>query len=449
MTDLRGLSRCLFGIVLFGGVAGACSSADFSAGGNDAGTSGSAGRAGGGNAGASGQGRGGSSASGGTSGSGGGGTLCAVSADCDDGLPCTRDVCGPSGVCAHPPKCGGDEPRCCDGECGECCEHSDCDDGIDCTRDECFAGFCSATPGTCASDDQYCSPTLGCVAREECEDESDCADDDPCTDDSCSNGFCVHVSCPEEGTRCCPGVGCGVCCSDSQCADAAADPCTRNVCDDGSCSAEPLCTDGERCCPNAAGDSATCAACCGADECPDDLVPCTVKVCTVNGCAQQPDSTRCAPGERCDPTLGCTGGAECDDAGDCLPAGVCQTVDCKDGRCTYGEQACNDGQTCCRAGVNVGHCQTCCSNTDCANAAGGSLCCADDAACHECCSDLDCQGNVARAVPPPGDIAGPCLQAFCEPNSRTCQTTTKYCSLGETCCPNGTCSIGGLCAVEG
>ncbi len=111
--------------------------------------------------------------------------------DCNDGNPCTRDVCdsyNTSGTiscdpedidyrCVHPSvpdgtSCGGGNV-CVSGACGEnLCAGVDCDDGNACTVDEgCdyVDGTCHYNPVNCGVDSQCslvgCDPATGCYNR--------------------------------------------------------------------------------------------------------------------------------------------------------------------------------------------------------------------------------------------------------------------------------------------
>lgn len=372
---------------------------------------------------------------------GGGTTLCTDAEDCDDGDPCTVDSCGADGLCVTAPKCGGAQPLCCDGVCGQCCDKADCDDQIDCTDDECFAGFCTNTPGTCANGDEYCSPA-GCVAREGCTADADCDDGDPCTEDSCVDHLCSHPSCPGGGT-CCPGQGCGTCCSDSQCPHD--DPCNPSTCGpDLTCSSSALCGAGERCCPSPDGTTAACGSCCGASDCPDDGVSCTVEKCKAGAggalaCSSEPDASRCMAGQTCDPRKGCSSN-QCTTAADCAAPLACQTVACNNGKCDYQGVSCSHGQTCCPA---TGQCADCCSNKECNTDA--PLCCAKTGTCAECCQDSDCPAVVQTfALPLDGGTSAECSRPAC--SAGVCVSESTKCGLNQRCCPGiGCISSGAIC----
>src|SRR5262249_52393136 len=151
--------------------------------------------------------------------------------------------------------------------------------------------------------------------------DADCDDNDPCTDDSCDNQLCNHATCPGGGT-CCPGQGCGTCCSDSQCPHQ--DPCNPSTCGkDLKCSADALCGTGEQCCKSKDGTTAACGACCSATDCPDDGVSCTVARCRLDAdgklaCSSTPDASLCPSGQTCDPVKGCSSSG-CTSASECTP----------------------------------------------------------------------------------------------------------------------------------
>jgi len=173
------------------------------------------------------------------------GECCEGFDDCDDGNPCTADVC--HGFCVYEP--------------------TDCSDGDLCTTDSCepLTG-CGNVPVICPSDDDKCTadvcdPNTGeCLsATTECATNADCDDGNLCTRDKCDfggvcgeagSGFCLYGSelCSQsnlcEIASCDPLQGCV---TEPRCQDA--DPCTVDVCDgfDGSCLFDPLCEDFDPC----------------------------------------------------------------------------------------------------------------------------------------------------------------------------------------------------------
>lgn len=238
---------------------------------------------------------------------------------CDDGDPCTDDLCGERGECVHVPNLApcddGDActelDRCTGGVCTG--QARSCDDGLDCTADRCDEGACVHEPrdgpcddgdvctegdrcegGLCAGSARVCpgagpcavarcEARVGCVVEPRAEGE-DCDDGEPCT----------------TGTRCLGGVcrGALVDCDDGEvCSDDYCDPAlgcvhrdNRAPCDDG----DP-CTVGDTC------DAGRCVAgaresCCGCD----DGDPCTVDRCEAGACVSEPGAALPADGQLVD-----------------------------------------------------------------------------------------------------------------------------------------------------
>ncbi len=112
---------------------------------------------------------------------------------CDDGNPCTDDVCRPGGTCSF--------------------LHNNlpCDDHDPCTtNDVCSAAQCHGSLLDCSwLDDQCnrgrCDPTTGQCRPQPVMDGTPCDDGDSCTtDESCSAGICI-----QGGYRCGTDSGCG------------------------------------------------------------------------------------------------------------------------------------------------------------------------------------------------------------------------------------------------
>ena len=99
-------------------------------------------------------------------------TACCTASSCDDGNPCTDDVCSPSGCshlnntapCSDANPCTG--PDACGG--GACQPGPNpCNDNDACTQDVCDAGGCTYPPLICPPDgnlctDDVCDPLSGC-----------------------------------------------------------------------------------------------------------------------------------------------------------------------------------------------------------------------------------------------------------------------------------------------
>ncbi|MBM4370808.1 MAG: hypothetical protein FJ098_04095 [Deltaproteobacteria bacterium] len=129
---------------------------------------------------------------------------CLSEGDCEDGDPCTTDICDPAAGCLHEPLPAGA-----------------CDDGIACTTDSCETGAgCASTPDHGACDDGIACTTDTCEAGTGCvhtPDHGPCNDVDPCTDDACAPGSgCTHAwnraGC-NDGEPCTAGDTClaGIC----------------------------------------------------------------------------------------------------------------------------------------------------------------------------------------------------------------------------------------------
>jgi len=216
--------------------------------------------------------------------------LCAPGV-CDDGDPCTRDVCAPAtGACLHPA--------------------DTCDDGDACTTDVCEPGT-----GACSHDAVVCD------------------DGDVCTTDRCDSftGSCAASPGPD-----------GVACEDSNLCTTG-ETCTSGVCRGGSTT---TCDDGDACTLDAC-DPMTGGCVAGPPGC-DDTNPCTLDSCGRSGCEHTPvaDGTICTDGNAC--TLGdachmgqcvAAGSVGCDD-GDFCTLDTCETAT---GQCLRDDRSCDDG----------------------------------------------------------------------------------------------------------
>jgi hypothetical protein len=123
---------------------------------------------------------------------------------CEDGNPCTDDLCDPEEGCSHPNNA------------------KLCDDGNSCTdSDHCFEGSCQGGAKICEDNnpctENLCDPVSdkGCYFA---NNSSPCADDgNPCTIDVCEGGACQHK------------LATGIPCDDGN-------PCTEpDLCQSGQC----------------------------------------------------------------------------------------------------------------------------------------------------------------------------------------------------------------------
>lgn len=203
---------------------------------------------------------------------------CFVNADCDDGNPCTNDICVNPGTaeayCEN--MAVADGTACDDGQfctvddvctAGVCSgEVRNCSDGVDCTVDSCDEtnDVCVNTP-----DNSYCQDGLFCNGEEVCDVSLGCQpgtpvycnDDNECTVDNCNeeSDACEYINIPDN-TECSGGICCSgtctvpVCSADIDCNDN--NPCTIDTCIDAklcsaSCSYTTIteCINGDGCCP--------------------------------------------------------------------------------------------------------------------------------------------------------------------------------------------------------
>ena len=301
---------------------------------------------------------------------------CQVDADCIAAGTCTTIACV-QGFCQEAPIAG-----CCSSD-------ATCDDGDPCTTDVCEDGACVVSQG---------DPLLGC-----CDENADCADSDPCTADLCVQNQCESIVIPGCGAGCTSAQGCSdgnACTQDTcvagQCSFLTITKCctTSSDCNDGSACTIDACTMGQciftpktGCCTSAAqcNDGNACTAdFCNANLCLNTAIPgcvppctaaaqcndgsaCTTDACTMGQCVFTPKANCCTSAAQCNDGNACT--ADFCNANVCVKAAIPGCV----APCTTAAQ-CNDGDPCtadfCTNGVcvitAVPDCQTPCqSNAQC------------------------------------------------------------------------------------
>ena len=336
--------------------------------------------------------------------------------DCDDGNPCTADLCDAGA-----------------GECYHLSVPTQCDDGNACTApDQCVGGTCTAGPAVL------------------------CDDLNPCTNDLCA---------PADGCQYAPVPGC--CLYDLQCSDASA--CTLDICEDLSCVHQPLnCDDNNSCTSDSCAADIGCQhvkvpGCCHVDnDCGDNNL-CTYEWCQ-NGACQYADYTGCVDAnpcttDTCQPALGCVFeplpncclvAADCDDDNACTyqwcEGNTCQAqnISCSDQNpcttdacdpvsgcffkpipgCCLGNADCNDGNACT---------EDWCSNKLCKHKA---IACLDV----DICTSNLCDPDVGCIYPPiPGCChddtecadMDPCTITACV--NKACQTSQLNCLDANPC----------------
>jgi hypothetical protein len=180
---------------------------------------------------------------------------CLDDSHCDDGNPCTADVCNAANQCAHTPS-----PGCCN-------TAADCDDGLACTTDA-----CDPATHTCSyvdSADPLC-----------CNTADDCVPEDPCLAYMCyKNAKTARQYCRYGPQK----LNC--CTTDAQCADS--NPCTLDTCDLSGGEDSGLCAH--------ESDPAKPDCCVVHADC-DDADPSTIDKCKLNVCEHTEDPLYCDPG---------------------------------------------------------------------------------------------------------------------------------------------------------
>ncbi|MFH1530553.1 MAG: hypothetical protein ABIK09_07450 [Pseudomonadota bacterium] len=403
---------------------------------------------------------------------------------CDDGNLCTADACGGSDGCSHMALDGGE---CLDGDpctVGDHCEAGvclgspvTCDDGNPCTDDLCQAtGGCIFPANTAACDDgdpctlgDHCAEGA-CVSVPvdcQCQVDGDCAaleDGDLCNGTLvCDAAALPHLCVVDPGTViACPGPpdGLGAICLKASC-----DP------DTGACALAPdhpgaACDDGDLC---TLGDTCSEGACVGGPPplCMDGN-PCTDDSCaSQSGCAFTPNTALCDDGNACTTGDICAGGAcgyggavACDDGDPCTDDTCAPGSGCVH---TLNEAPCSDGDLCTTGDhCHLGSC-----------IAGGGLACVDGNPCtDDACAPLSgctftvnddpcddgstctvgdhCAGGACVITGVLAcDDGNPCTDDACEaPGGCTHAPNSAPCSDGDPCtvgdhCAGGSCVTGG------
>lgn len=312
--------------------------------------------------------------------------VCVNHGQCDDGIPCTTDLCSPGSPgadsfgCLYTP------------------DNSLCNDSEVCTDDECVPGVgCVFTPddSNVCKDGEFCDGNESCVGGDCLSGPPPCNDNVACTIDTCDENTdqCIytpnHASCSNgqfcDGVEVChPTKGCQpgtpVNCSHLN------GLCVVGVCDEDADACVPVpvadntpCNDGQFC---TTGDVCVAGNCQGAPRDCDDGVGCTNDLCDEVGdvCIHNENDSKCDDGlfcngfEVCEPSdsganplTGCVPGDTacsnciCNEDVDvcvcgcpgipCPEPAECQVVECDDGDCLYspagqGTPCTDDGIAC-------------------------------------------------------------------------------------------------------
>ena len=345
---------------------------------------------------------------------------------CDDGNPCTADVCDPAAGCVHAAAAGA------------------CDDGSACTSgDACVSGACVGEPIPCddgnVCTNDSCDPVSGC---QHAPNDHPCEDADACTlGDTCAaDGTCAGGPPPtcDDGnvctaSSCDPAVGC-------------VHPPNEAPCDDGS-----TCTADDACAGGACGGASTCE-CAAATDCAafDDGDACTgTLVCSAGRCVvDAATAVSCAQGEcftaTCDPQTGACVATPTADGTGCSDGDACTTADaCAAGVCVGGAAPdCEDGNACTL--------DTCSTAGGCVHVGVGPAGCDDG---NPCTTGETCAGSVCGGGAPVACLgSGPCAVATCDATAGGCVVSPLEdgapCSDGDACTAGDACASGACVATQ-
>ncbi|MCC6847906.1 MAG: DNRLRE domain-containing protein [Deltaproteobacteria bacterium] len=323
-----------------------------------------------------------------------GGKCVVTPVNCDDGNPCTDDICDCSSGCINSNICND----------GFTCTTDLCDPGtLECTNvpndalcdGQCFDGVCDADPDSTTVD-----PVTGCEITATEPDGTTCNDGDGCTTaDECTGGVC--------------GGDPVVCTALSQCHEAGT--CTAGVCSNPFKASGVGCDDGTLCtAPDECDGAGTCVGgnpvvCTPLSQC-HDAGTCNPGT----GLCSNPPSPN---GTGCDDADLCTQTDECDGAGACVGENpvVCTPVDqCHAaGTCDSGTGVCSEPPVDNGTGCNDGNACTisdACSGGVCV---GSSVTCGDGTVQAGCGEDCDVPGGGPNCTPDCRFICGPTPQAGC------------------------------------
>lgn len=300
--------------------------------------------------------------------------------NCDDGNPCTEDICGPKG-CEHPAVEAG---KSCDNDSNMCNGTAKCEGTV-----------CKTSPAVVCNDGNPCTNDACAPATGQCvytNNTANCSDGDVCTlVDKCSGGVCVGTGMPN--------------CNDNE-------ACTTDTCDKTlGCQHKPVadntaCDDGNAC---STGDKCVAGKCSfvAGKDCNDNN-PCTIDACAANVCGpvNEANGTPCVF-DRCHVNSECQAGKcsegtliNCDDGNPCTTDMCDPATGCKSTPVDGG--ACSDGDLCtvedkCAGGKCVGKEMTCTPIDDChlAGSCNEKTGTCDDPRAPD---DTECEGGKGKCV---------------------------------------------------
>ncbi len=353
------------------------------------------------------------------------GTCMGDQVECDDGNPCTDNVCTETGGCEYP------------------ANSAPCDDDNPCTlADQCNDGTCTGTPVDCdcladedcleLEDGDQCNGTLACDTETlpyKCV--VDPATVVTCPDPEGENSFCLQANCD-------PGTG----------ACSFAPNHEGFLCDNANaCTVNDKCVDGEC----AGGKEVNCN---DGNPCTDDSCDGEVGCIHANNGAPCDDGQLCSKGDTCSAGT-CTGGQEvdCNDGNDCTADNCDNQLGCIHELLDGGQ--CNDGNLCtetdsCHDGVCVGTDEVNCNDdnpcTDnICNPATGCVSVLNEAPCNDddvCSTDDHCHlGDCVGGGQLGCSDGNPCTSDSCSPGIG-CQ----FFPVDIECNDGSKCTVGDHCA---
>ena len=328
-------------------------------------------------------------------------------ASCDDGNPCTDDVCMPKVGCQSAPGFGA------------------CDDGNPCSdKDACASGSCVGGVNVCEclKDDEcaFLEKANLCKGGWKCNISVGQCMFDPLKVVLCGGGVCADfkgvAKAPLDESSC--NKASGTWKADGACALTSCDPsvgaCKQQVASNGS-----ACSDGSAC---TLGDACVDGVCSAKPNLCDDANPCTDTACqptVAGGCLYQTAVFDDKP---------------CDDGNDCTKGEVCTQGKCKGGT----KPDCNDGDPCTVDG--------CLAGKGCVHTPSNGLPCDDENACT---LEDSCDGATGKCLPGKkikacgdGNI---CTDDSCDPKNK--QGGCVFAPNDKPCDNQDVCNKGDACAV--
>jgi hypothetical protein len=354
--------------------------------------------------------------------------------NCNDGNPCTDDICSPELGCHS------------------VSNSASCSDGDACTKlDACEDGACLGGEAVICDDlnpctDDSCDPAAGCLFVPNtlpCSDANACTFDEYCADGTCKNG--KPLDCDDNDLcttdSCSPAEGCVHAANSVPCDDG--DACTNgDHCSDGSCLPGKLtdCDDGNPCTNDLCDADSGCLHTDNVEPC-DDNNSCTINDTCLDGNCVGEGSLDCDDDNLCTNDI-CLpdGGCQHEDvAGPCSDGDNCTVNDsCAEGVCVSGSPLnCDDNDSCTSDSCTDGLCEHTAADGDCDDE---NLCTIDDA-----CLEGICQGGSLLDC----DDANPCTTDSCNPLTGCIHTpSANPCDDGNACTIGDTCADG-LCVGAG